>query len=210
MKNLTLLLICITNFAFSQVKRNTSDLKEMGLNGKVKSIKQKVGVDVEINFNEEGYITEIIQSSNNRIIQKETNKYDTKNNKTENLVVSTTEKVRIKSTYNANNYKLTDSVFKNTDKWTTIFNYKYDKSGNILMKYEKVSGRKKVLMYNKDDNLITKKIKEERLNNYEFPSKDPADMTNKFLYDNNNNWILREEYLNEKLYSIFKRTIEYY
>ncbi len=210
MKTLTLLLICITSFAFSQEKPN-NDLWKMGLKDKVKTIKQKVGVDVEINFNKDGFITEIIQSSDNRIIQKETNTYDIKNNKIENLVVSETGKVKIKSKYNANNFKITDSIFENSDKWTKIYKYKNDQNGIVLVKYEKVKGRKKVLMYNKYGTLITKKITKEETDYIEdFPTNNPPDITFKYQYDNKDNWIVKETYSNEKLKSTFIRTIIYY
>ena len=210
MKKLTLLLLCIANIAFSQEKPN-SDMFKMNLNGKVKTIKQKVGVDVEINFNTDSFITEIIQSSDDRIIQKETNTYDIKNNKIENLVVSSTGKIKIISKYDAKNFKITDSIFDNSEKWTKIYKYKNDQNGIVLVKYEKVKGRKKVLMYNKYGTLITKKItKEETDYIEEFPTNNPPDITFKYQYDNKDNWIVKETYSNEKLKSTFIRTIIYY
>ena len=80
MKNLILILICITNFAFSQVKPN-NDLAKMNINGNVKSILRKTyfepsgvvrgvldlknpSITEKIVFNRKGNIKKIIITNN--------------------------------------------------------------------------------------------------------------------------------------------------
>jgi hypothetical protein len=199
MKNLSLILICIANIAFSQEKPN-NDLKKHGLNGKVKSVREiishntitqtETGWDSEIFFNPEGYITEIKKYFGDGILaSSEKYEYDNKHNIIESI--NDGLKIRITYTYDANNYVVTDSIFENSEKWTEVNNYKYDEDGNMIIRRIKTKDSEKVVTFNYDLNI----------NPFE-----PIPKKYKYKYDNNNNWILKKR--NWK--TISKRTIIYY
>ena len=177
MKTIILLLICITSFAFSQEKL-INDWTKMNLKGKVKSVRTVIshntrtqtetGWDSEIFFNQDGYIVETKQYFGNGILfSTETYKYDNKNNIIENSNDSRFGIVTVKKAYDSNNFLITDSIFKYSEKWTELINYKNDKNGNLIMKFHKTNNSEIYVMYDRYNRVLQNEIDENYYDYYD-------------------------------------------